>query len=138
MATRKNPRRKMPEPSLRHAWLAGLGLIAVTRRQAAAAAAGVADRLHGARLHAEKLAGDAQRDVLERFAAARRQGEAGIDRLGTGVETRLQPMLARLGLKPAGKPAARTRKPATRRTASRTRTAPARKPAAKRARTRSA
>ena len=38
MATRKTTRNKTPEPTLRHVWLAGLGLIAVARREAIGAA----------------------------------------------------------------------------------------------------
>lgn len=130
MAAKKTAR-KTPEPSLRHVWLAGLGLIAVARREAAG-------RLEAVRRQAETFAGQAQRDVLDRLNEVREQGEARVGRFSAEVETRLEPVLAKLGLKkPARKPATRTRKkPAP--AAKRARVAPARKPAAKRTRARRA
>ncbi len=117
MAAKKTSR-KTPEPTLRHVWLAGLGVIAVARREAIAAVADAGDRLQAARQQAEALAGQAQRDVLGRLADVREQGEASVERFSADVEARLQPVLAKLGLKkPARKPAARTRKkPAAKRT----------------------
>lgn len=129
MAAKKTTR-KTPEPTLRHVWLAGLGLIAVARRGAVTAANDVAGSLHAARRQAETLASQAQRDVLDRLAGIREQGEAGVERFSADVEARLQPVLAKLGLKtPARKPAARTRKKPA---AKRTRAAAPRKVAAKR------
>ncbi len=124
MAAKKNTR-KTPEPTLRHVWLAGLGLIAVARREALAAVTDAGDRLQAARQQAEALAGQAQRDVLGRLSDVREQGEASVERFSADVEARLQPVLVKLGLKkPARKPATRTRKPPA---AKRTRVAPARK-----------
>lgn len=129
MATKKNAR-KTPEPTLRHVWLAGLGLIAVARRQALTTAAGAAGKLQAAREQAETLAGQAQRDVRERLAEAREQGGASVERFSADVEARLQPVLVKLGLKKsARKPASRTRKKPT---AKRTRTTAPRKAATKR------
>ena len=64
------------------------------------------------------MAGQAQRDVLERLADVREHGEASVERFSADVETRLQPVLAKLGLKQqTRKPAARSRKkPAAKRT----------------------
>ena len=135
MATKKTPR-KTPEPTLRHVWLAGLGLIAVARREAIGAANDAVGKLQAARHQAEALAGQAQRDMLGRLADVRQQGEASVERFSADVEARLQPVLAKLGLKkPARKPAPRTRKKPA---AKRARVAPARKPARKAARTRRA
>jgi hypothetical protein len=129
MATKKTTR-KTPEPTLRHVWLAGLGLIAVARREAVAAANEAADRLQVARAQAESFAGQAQRDVLGRLADVREQGEARVGRFSAEVETRLQPVLTKLGLKqPARKAAPRARKKPA---AMRTRATPVRKPLAKR------
>ena len=123
----KKTTRKTPEPTLRHVWLAGLGLIAVARREAVATAKEAADRLQAAREHAESLAGQAQRDVLGRLADVREQGEARVDRFSAEVETRLQPVLTKLGLKqPARKAAPRARKTPA---AKRARATPVRKPA---------
>lgn len=117
MATKKT-RRKTPEPTLRHVWLAGLGLIAVARREAVGAANDALGKLQSARRQAEAMAGQAQRDVLERLADVREHGEASVERFSADVETRLQPVLAKLGLKQqTRKPAARSRKkPAAKRT----------------------
>jgi hypothetical protein len=129
MAAKKQTR-KTPEPTLRHVWLAGLGLIAVARREAIGAANDAVGKLQAARQQAGALAGQAQRDVLERLADVREQGEASVERFSADVEARLQPVLAKLGLKkPARKPAPRARKKPA---AKRTRTATPRKPAAKR------
>lgn len=129
----KKTSRKTPEPTLRHVWLAGLGLIAVARREALGAAADAAGKLQAARQQAEALAGQAQRDVLGRLADVREQGEASVERFSADVEARLQPVLAKLGLKkPVRKPAARARKkPAAKRTraASTTRKAATKRPA---------
>lgn len=137
MAARKTSR-KTPEPTLRHVWLAGLGLIAVARREAAAAVADATGRLQAARRQAETLAGQAQRDVLDRLNEVREQGEARVGRFSAEVEGRLEPVLGKLGLKkkPARTPAARTRKKTP--AAKRARVAPVRKPAAKRPRARRA
>lgn len=130
MAANKKTRRKAPEPTLRHVWLAGLGLIAVARRGAMTAANDVAGSLHTARQQAETLASQAQRDVLDRLAGIREQGEAGVERFSADVEARLQPVLAKLGLKtPARTPAPRSRKKPA---AKRARAAAPRKAAAKR------
>ena len=114
----KKTRRKTPEPTLRHVWLAGLGLIAVARREAVGVANDALGKLQSARRQAEAMAGQAQRDVLERLADVREHGEASVERFSADVETRLQPVLAKLGLKQqARKPAARSRKkPAAKRT----------------------
>ena len=112
----KKTRRKTPEPTLRHVWLAGLGLIAVARREAVGAANDALGKLQSARRQAEAMAGQAQRDVLERLADVREHGEASVERFSADVETRLQPVLAKLGLKQqARKPAARSRKKPARR-----------------------
>lgn len=129
MAAKKTTR-KTPEPTLRHVWLAGLGLIAVTRREAVAAANEAAGRLQAARAQAGSFAGQAQRDVLGRLAEVREQGEARVGRFSAEVEARLQPVLTKLGLKqPTRKTAPRARKKPA---AKRARATPVRKPAAKR------
>ena len=130
MATKKTTR-KTPEPTLRHVWLAGLGLIAVARREALTTFADAAGKLPAARQQAGAFAGQARRDVRERLAEAREQGEASVERFSADVEARLQPVLVKLGLKTSArrKPASRTRKTPA---AKRTRAAAPRKAAAKR------
>mgnify|MGYP003576743009 CR=1 FL=1 len=131
MATKKNARKPL-EPSLRHMWLAGLGLIAVSRREALTAVAEAGQRFDAARQQAVTFASTAQRDVLGRLADAREQGEARVGQFSAEVEARLEPVLAKLGLKkkPARK-ASRTRKAAPAKSA---RKPAARKPVARRTR----
>lgn len=139
MPAKKTTRAKTPETSLRHVWLAGLGVLAVARREALAAANDAAARIEAAREQASRFASDAQSNVLHGLASVREQGETRVGQFSAEVEARLAPVLAKLGLKPA-KPAParkapakpRSRKPAAKAPAKRTRTA-ARKPAAKRA-----
>lgn len=131
MATKKNARKPL-EPSLRHVWLAGLGLIAVSRREALTAVAEAGQRFDAARQQAVTFASATQRDVLGRLADAREQGEARVGQFSAEVEARLEPVLAKLGLKkkPARK-ASRTRKAAPAKSA---RKPAARKPVARRTR----
>ena len=133
MAAKKTSR-KTPEPTLRHVWLAGLGLVAVARREALSAVAEAGQRIDAARQQAATFASTAQRDVLGRLADVREQGEARVGQFSADVEARLEPVLVKLGLKkkPARK-TSRTRKPAPAR-AKTARKPAARKPAARRTR----
>ncbi len=132
MAAKKTPR-KTPEPTLRHVWLAGLGLVAVARREARAAVAETGQRIDAARQQAATFASTAQRDVLGRLADVREQGEARVVQFSADVEARLEPVLVKLGLKKPTRKTTRTRKPAPAR-AKTARKPAARKPAARRAR----
>lgn len=135
MPVKKKSRAKRPEPTLRHVWLAGLGLVAVARREAATAANDAAARVFALRQQAGKLVSDTQANVLGGIASVREQGEARVGQFSADVEARLAPVLSKLGLKPARKPAKpRARKAAAKKApATRTRaSATARKPAAKR------
>ena len=133
MAAKKTSR-KTPEPTLRHVWLAGLGLVAVARREALSAVAEAGQRIDAARQQAATFASTAQRDVLGRLADVREQGEARVGQFSADVEARLEPVLVKLGLKkkPARK-TSRARKPAPAR-AKTARKRAARKPAARRTR----
>ena len=113
MATRKKPVAKktavkMPEASLRHLWLAGLGVVAIARRETVNAANDAVARIDALKRQAAKLAGDAQDNVRGGIASVREQGEARVGQFSAEVEARLAPVLAKLGLKP--KPVARKRK----------------------------
>lgn len=132
MAAKKTPR-KTPEPTLRHVWLAGLGLVAVARREARAAVAETGQRIDAARQQAATFASTAQRDVLGRLADVREQGEARVVQFSADVEARLEPVLVKLGLKKPTRKTTRTRKPAPARTKTARKPA-ARKPVARRAR----
>lgn len=132
MPLKKKARAKTPEPTLRHVWLAGLGLVAVARREAVTAANDAAARIVSLREQAEKLASETQANVRDGIASVREQGEARVGQFSADVEARLAPVLVKLGLKPAGKVAKpRPRKPAKKAPAAK-RSTTARKPAARR------
>lgn len=111
--TRKKPVRKTAarSPSLdatpRHLWLASLGLLVAGRRegrhllqQAQAKAATAAD-------DARKAVRQAEAGLRGGLGTVRQQVEPKVQSLGAEVEARLAPIVAKLGLKPAGKRAAR-------------------------------
>ncbi len=129
MAAKKKTTPKSQATTLRHVWLAGLGLVAVARRETLNAANDAVAKVEAFKQQAGKLAGETQANVLDGIANVREQGEARVGQFSADVESRLAPVLVKLGLKP--KPAAkkRGRKPAKKVVAKR---APARKPAAKR------
>lgn len=133
MTARKNSRSKSQETTLRHLWLAGLGLVSIARRGAVNAANDAAHKVETFKQQADRLASQAQVGVVESLASARQQGEARIGRFSADVEARLAPVLVKLGLKPQSTAKPRARKPANKTTAKRTRNTSVRKPAAKRA-----
>lgn len=111
--TRKKPVRKTAarSPSLdatpRHLWLASLGLLVAGRRegrhllqQAQAKAATAAD-------DACKAVRQAEAGLRGSLGTVRQQVEPKVQSLGSEVEARLAPIVAKLGLKPAGKRAVR-------------------------------
>ncbi len=128
MATRKKIKPKQ-ETTLRHVWLAGLGVVAIARRETLNAANDAAARVGVLKKQAAKLADEAQNNVRDGIASARVQGEAKVGQFSADVEARLAPVLVKLGLKPKAKRVVRSRKPATKQAAKR---APARKAVAKR------
>ena len=128
MATRKKIKPKQ-ETTLRHVWLAGLGVMAIARRKTLNAANDAAARVGVLKKQAAKLADEAQNNVRDGIASARVQGEAKVGQFSADVEARLAPVLVKLGLKPKAKRVVRSRKPATKQAAKR---AHARKAVAKR------
>ena len=128
MATRKKIKPKQ-ETTLRHVWLAGLGVMAIARRKTLNAANDAAARVGVLKKQAAKLADEAQNNVRDGIASARVQGEAKVGQFSADVEARLAPVLVKLGLKPKAKRVVRSRKPTSKTTAKR---APARKAVAKR------
>ena len=132
--TRTSSRAKAQETTLRHLWLAGIGAVAVVRREALNAANDAVARIESLKQQAGKLANDTQANVRGGIASVREQGEAKASQFSAEVEARLAPVLVKLGLKPQAKKASRGRKP-TRKTAAKraSRATPVRKkPAAKR------
>ncbi|MCI2246087.1 hypothetical protein L3067_15870 [Xanthomonas sp. PPL568] len=127
MATKKRSTSALRPDRLnpRHLWLAGLGVVALTRKRALAAAADAAQGAATLKALATQLADEAESSVRESAAALRGQ----VQPLSAEVEARLQPVLVKLGLQPrphprkraaTGKHAAEKRvakKPAGKRTA---------------------
>ena len=128
MATRKKIKPKQ-ETTLRHVWLAGLGVVAIARRETLNAANEAVTRVGVLKQKAGKLADEAQSNVRDGIASARVQGEAKVGQFSAEVEARLAPVLVKLGLKPKAKRVVRSRKPASKAAAKR---APVRKPATSR------
>lgn len=113
-AKKKNTRVHAPEPTLRHAWLAGLGLVSVAGREAVR-------QLEALRAQAQQQFDHTQASVRDGLDTVRRQGEATVGRFSADVDARLAPVLAKLGLKPAAaspRPRVRkaTRSPVSKRT----------------------
>ena len=123
MATlRKNASRKNSttalEPSLRHAWLASLGLLVAARRESKAAAQRAASKMETAMADARIVMKRAEADVRGGIEGVRGQVQPKVVKFSSEVEARLAPVLDKLGLKPKQKRAARkTRKPAAKKPA---------------------
>lgn len=117
MATSRTP--AMPPLTARHLWLAGLGLVAIARREALARGERVAAQMSQARRRAAAAVDAIPTTVRSAFGRA----EPAAMQLAGTLESRLSPVLARIGL--AAKPAARkpagvgsgARRTTTRRTA---------------------
>ena len=138
--TRKKPVRKTAarSPSLdatpRHLWLASLGLLVAGRRegrhllqQAQAKAATAAD-------DARKAVRQAEAGLRGSLGTVRQQVEPKVQSLGAEVEARLAPIVAKLGLKPARKRAARKARKASAKAVRRMARKPAKRVARKTAR----
>ncbi|MET0549546.1 MAG: hypothetical protein ABW002_09795 [Xanthomonas sp.] len=125
MATKKRSTSALRPDRLnpRHLWLAGLGVVALTRKRALAAAADAAQGAATLKALATQLADEAESSVREGAAALRGQ----VQPLSAEVEARLQPVLVKLGLQARPQPHKRaaTSKRGARQTA-------AKRPAAKR------
>lgn len=132
MAAKKKTKSKVQETTLRHLWLAGLGVVAVARRETLNAANDAVAKVESLKKQANKFANEAQANVLDGIASVREQGEAKASQFSADVEARLAPVLVKLGLKPQPNKATRGRKPAKKAVAKRARATPGRKPAAKR------
>lgn len=126
MAARKKTSSKPQPTSLRHLWLAGLGVVAIARREGLNAANEAAAKVDALKQQAGKFAHQTQANVLGGIASVREQGEARVGQFSAEVETRLAPVLVKLGLKP--QPAAKR----ARKAPARKKTAAKRVPAAKR------
>ncbi len=132
-ATRKTQAAAL-EPTPRHLWLASLGLLVAGRRegrhllqQAQAKAATAAD-------DACKAVRQAEAGLRGSLGTVRQQVEPKVQSLGSEVEARLAPIVAKLGLKPAGKRAVRKARKAPAKAVRRVARKPAKRVARKTAR----
>ena len=129
---RTKTRSEAQETTFRHLWLAGLGAIAVVRRETRNVANDAVAKVESLKQQAGKLANDTQANVRDGIASVREQGEARASQFSADVEARLAPVLVKLGLKPKARKAARGRK-STKKAAAKRATPARKKPAAKRA-----
>ena len=93
------------ETTARHLWLAGLGLLAVSRKEAIAAAGRVSDGIGALKQRVARSAADAQANVREGIDGVRGQvqptlAKFRVAQFSAEVESRLAPVLVKLGLKP--------------------------------------
>lgn len=116
MATRKKTPSKPQSTTLRHLWLAGLGAVAIARRESLNAVNDAATRFEALKQQAGKVALQSQAIVLGGIANVREQSEARAGQFSADVESRLAPVLVKLGLK-ARPVAKRGRKTTTKKTA---------------------
>ncbi len=131
MAVKKKTTRKVQDTTLRHLWLACIGVASTARREAGKAANDASTRVASLKQRASELAGQAQANVRGGIASVREQGETRASQFSAEVETRLAPVLAKLGINPQPAKASRARK-ATKKAPAKRVVAPARKAAAKR------
>lgn len=131
MAVTKKKSTAANETNLRHVWLAGLGLLALTRREAIATVQRAIGGVDALKQRAERTVTEAQANVRDGIETVRGQVEPKVAQFSAEVESRLAPVLVKLGLKPRVKAQRKTRKAATKKAIRR---APARKPAKRAAR----
>lgn len=100
MATVKRKTRAAKETTLRHLWLAGLGLVAIARRGSLDAAGRAVERADALQRRAQKFVRETRGNVRAQLDNVRGQVEPRVVKFSAEVETRLAPVLDKLGLKP--------------------------------------
>lgn len=122
VASRKSSRRGS-EITLRHAWLAALGAFAVARREALTAAEIALEETSTLRTRLLALAGDASLIARGGAITLREKIEPAVARFSAEFETRIAPVLDKLGVPPNATRTARkaraTKKSSSRRAAPR-------------------
>jgi hypothetical protein len=103
-----------------------LGLLALARREALATVQRAIGGVDVLKQRAERTVTEAQANVRDGIETVRGQVEPKVAQFSAEVESRLAPVLAKLGLKPRVNAQRKTRKPATKKTIRRAAT---RKPA---------
>ena len=113
MATVKRKTRAAKETTLRHLWLAGLGLVAIARRGSLDAAGRAVERADALQRRAQKFVRETRGNVRAQLDNVRGQVEPRVVKFSAEVETRLAPVLDKLGLKPKSqRPVRKARKTA--------------------------
>ena len=123
-AIKKKPTRKPKaaalEPTPRHLWLASLGVLVAARRESKAAVKRASGKVENAVADARYAIRRAEADLRAGVDGVRSQVTPTVQKFSQDVETRLAPIVAKLGLKPKAKRAPRksrkTAAKATRRT----------------------
>ena len=110
MAVRKKTTLKIQDTTLRLVWLACLGVAVSARREVGKATGDASIRIASLKQRASEFAGQAQTNLRGGIASMREQGESRAHQFSAEVETRLAPVLAKLGIKPQPVKASRTRK----------------------------
>ena len=125
-APRKNHKASKPalEPTPRHVWLASLGLLVAARREGKAAAGRAAAKAGTAAASVRQAVKQAEAGLRDGLHDVRGQVQPTVVKFSHEVESRLAPVLDKLGLKKQAK--RRGRKPAAKKTVARRTT---RKPA---------
>ena len=116
MAVTKKKSTAANETTLRHVWLAGLGVLVLARREAIAAVQRTVGSVGALKQRAERTVTEAQANVREGIETMRGQVEPKVVQFGAEVESRLAPVMAKLGLKPRVKVQRKTRKAASKKT----------------------
>lgn len=113
MATVKRKTRAAKETTLRHLWLAGLGLVAIARRGSLDAAGRAVERADALQRRAQRFVRETRGNVRAQLDNVRGQVEPRVMKFSAEVETRLAPVLDKLGLKPKSqRPVRKARKTA--------------------------
>lgn len=113
MATVKRKTRAAKETTLRHLWLAGLGLVAIARRGSLDAAGRAVERADALQRRAQRFVRETRGNVRAQLDNVRGQVEPRVVKFSAEVETRLAPVLDKLGLKPKSqRPVRKARKTA--------------------------
>lgn len=112
MATRKKPvpRNKNTvtiEPSMRHLWLASLGMLVATRRESKTAMKHAVSKVENTVADARYALRRAEADLRGNIDGVRSQMQPMAVKFSSDVEARLAPVLAKLGLSPKTKRAPR-------------------------------
>ena len=133
MATVKRKSRPAKETTLRHLWLAGLGLVAIARREGFNAAGRAVERADRLQRRATRFVAQARQNARAQLDGVRGQVEPQVLKFSAQVERRLAPVLDKLGLSPKPQRAARKGKGKTQaRKAAKPARRGVRKPAARR------